>query len=150
MRPVWNRFAYWLILSLSLVTIYPTIDAQAFQDSSWISCGYQDNSYSLGFFGYRIQDHAVELGALISDDTGYGLPGYGLDYLFFKDLSDETAIYGGIGLYRRYYLDDTGGFKGRTEWAYSIGAQHDFFQALGLGFGYHSIRGVNLQVKLGF
>lgn len=149
MRPVRNRFVHWLLLSLSLVAFDPIIYARAFHDSSWISCGYRDGSYGLGFFGYRIGDHAVELGSLIPVEN-YGLAGYGLDYLLFKDLSEKTALYGGIGVYRRYYPVDTGNFQGRTEWTYSFGAQHDFTEFLGLGLGYHSIRGANFQIKLGF
>jgi hypothetical protein len=133
--------------------------------------GYKDSMLNISG-AVRFGHFGVEVGAGFRDYPGildypcphsdytiiedyYKTYQVGIDLIHYTDLADNVSIYAGAGLYLQGF--DTISQSNVTDWvyreftsfegrfAYSGGLQvHE--DHVGVGIGYHSIRGVNLQV----
>ncbi len=137
-----------LLIVLLLIFKPSAISAVPFEDSSWVTIGTTGDAYSLGVLGKRMNNMAIEISIMQGDEFGTA---YGFDYLVFKDLSENRAFFGGIGIYRRYIYEYENTYEQvKNEITYTIGIQSRLFGAFNLGYGYHSLKGFLLQFGTGF
>ena len=164
-----------VLFSLFLITT----EARAAGPAAWLSVGEKDGNTGFAV-GFRGVDLGIELGGInesdysSSDISDYPAPftgffdlgkqkvdsAIGIDVLGFYNASKQLSFYGGLGLYfqeyRRIAQDDvtlllyTEAEETEAEAAFSGGIQFFPSNAVLLGIGYHSIRGINGQIGMRF
>ena len=169
-----ESFVKKLIVSMILLVCFLALFFNAAQASTYaygsIGNNYEKTNFSLAI---RSNDDGFELGFGFYDFPGllkYPCPhnNYeivnnkyfdmicGIDYLRYSDFTDHLSVYGGIGAYMKgyqiisqsnatgwYYQEDT---INEFTLAYSGGIQYHSANGIGVGIGYHSVRGANIQV----
>lgn len=169
---MFKKISLTVIFTLALVFTIAGM-ASASDIYTYGSIGYQDPMLNLsgalrfGNFGMEIGlgfrqypeilDYPCPHDDYIIIDDHYKSALLGMDLLHFVDIGENCSLYSGVGFYLVgydmvaesnatgwLYREDTT-FEGR--FAYSGGLQiHE--DHIGIGIGYHSLRGVNLQMVI--
>jgi hypothetical protein len=130
----------------------PIIPAPTNQQDSqpkpiWLSFGSEGQNPNIGFLGRRMggrNNEAIEVVALF-DPYGDSL-GFGMDYLHFFDISEQSAWFLGIGGYDVFeYYNNYANVKTQFKTAFSIGYQKQLFNKCLLGLGFNTVRNFYIQ-----
>lgn len=164
-----------VLLSFFLIST----EARANGPAAWLSVGEMDGNTGFAV-GFRGVDLGIEIGGInesdysSSDMYDYPVPhtdftdlgrqkvdsAIGFDVLGFYNASKRLSFFGGLGVYFQEYrrvaesnlsfLLYTESQETEAEAAFSGGIQFFPSNALVLGIGYHSIRGINGQIGVRF
>jgi hypothetical protein len=172
-----KKITFISLVTLALVLIVAGMaSAQASNNSTYVSVGYQDPMFNLSG-ALRWGGYGVEIGLgfrSYPEMLDYPCPHYnytilddyyysaliGVDLLRYIDIGENCSLYAGAGLYLLGYdmvvqSNDTGWIYRQEStvqgsFAYSGGLQFHQNEGFGVGVGYHSLRGYNLQVLIRF
>lgn len=167
---MFKKITLTIIFTLALVlTVAGTVSAS--DSYTYGSFGYNSPMFNLSG-AQRFGDFGVEFGLGVRQYPGildYPCPVWdytiiedyyysalvGIDLLHYVDIGENTSVYAGAGLYLLGY--DTVAESNATYWTYRqytsfeghlafSGGLQFHPEGFGVGIGFHSIRGVNLQM----
>lgn len=168
-----------IVSFFTIIALIISMASPALCSTNWVSLGYKDNCSNISA-GFRDGNFGLDVGLIFTDeeyqDVTDGIPD-GVSYtsvgevaadewelctdvLWFYDISEKTALYLGPGVMLKRYKEivkdnDTGKLYARSaeskiEVSGSVGVKCTLNDSVGIGFGYHTEHGVNVQVVWGF